>query len=175
MARAEVPPKALGKGPSSPLPASGAPGVPWLVAASLQPVSSRGLLSRVCLCLCFLIGTSVIGSGSTLRLRDLILTSAPLFSFVLCVMVPQSCLTPRTVAHQAPPSMEFSRREYWSGLLFPSPGHLPDPGTEPRSPTLQADSLLSEPLGKPMKTLLLNKVPFTRSWSQDLGASFGGL
>ena len=71
--------------------------------------------------------------------------------------------------------MEFSRCEYWSGLLFPSPGHLPDPGIEPRSPALQADSLLSEPLGKPMKTLLLNKIPFTGSWSQDLGASFGGL
>ena len=44
--------------------------------------------------------------------------------------------------------MGFSRQEYWSGLLFPSPGDLPDPGTEPRSPALQADSLPSEPLGK---------------------------
>ena len=44
---------------------------------------------------------------------------------------------PRTVAYQVPPSMEFSRQEYWSGLLFPSPGDLPDPGIEPRSPTLQ--------------------------------------
>ena len=44
--------------------------------------------------------------------------------------------TPWTVAHQAPPSMVFSRQEYWSGLLFPSPGDLPDPGIEPRSPTL---------------------------------------
>ena len=55
-----------------------------------------------------------------------------------------------TVAHQAPPSMEFSRHEYWSGLPFPSPGDLPDPGIEPRSPTLQADALLSEPPGKPL-------------------------
>ena len=45
-----------------------------------------------------------------------------------------------TVAHQVPLSMEFSRQEYWSGLPFPSPGDLPDPGIEPGSPALQADS-----------------------------------
>ena len=56
--------------------------------------------------------------------------------------------TPWTVAHQAPPSMEFSRQEYWSGLPFSSPGDLPDPGIEPGSPALQADALLSEPPGK---------------------------
>ena len=56
------------------------------------------------------------------------------------------------VAHQAPLSMGFSRQEYWSGLLFPSPGDLPDPGIEPRSPTLQADSLPTEPQGKPKNT-----------------------
>ena len=55
--------------------------------------------------------------------------------------------TPWTVAHQAPPSMEFSRQEYWSGLPFPSPGDLPDPGIEPGSPTLRADTLPSEPPG----------------------------
>ena len=54
------------------------------------------------------------------------------------------------VAHQVPPSMGFSRQEYWSGLPFPSPGELPDPGIEPGSPALQADALLSEPLGKPL-------------------------
>ena len=53
--------------------------------------------------------------------------------------------TPWTVAYQAPRSMEFSRQEYWSGLPFPSPGDLPDPGIEPRSPALQADGLTSEP------------------------------
>ena len=47
-----------------------------------------------------------------------------------------------------PPSMGFSRQEYWSGLPFPSPGDLPDPGIEPRSPTLEADTLTSEPPGK---------------------------
>ena len=53
-----------------------------------------------------------------------------------------------TVAHQAPLSVYFSRREYWSGLPFPSPGDLPNPGIEARSPMLQADSLPSEPPGK---------------------------
>ena len=52
-----------------------------------------------------------------------------------------------TVAHQAPQSMGFSRQEYWSGLPFPSAGDLPDPGIEPRSPTLQANALTSEPSG----------------------------
>ena len=49
--------------------------------------------------------------------------------------------TPWTVAHQAPPSMGFSRQEYWSGLPFPSPGDLPHPGIESRSPALQAGAL----------------------------------
>ena len=49
---------------------------------------------------------------------------------------------------QAPLSMGFSRQEYWSGLPFPSPGDLPDPGIEPRSPALQADALPPEPPGK---------------------------
>ena len=53
------------------------------------------------------------------------------------------------VAFQAPLSMGFSRPEYWSGLPFPSPGDLPDPGIEPGSPAWQAESLLSEPPGKP--------------------------
>ena len=65
--------------------------------------------------------------------------------------VAQSCPTLCdlwTVAHQAPPSMGFSRQEYWSGLPFPSPGDLPNPGIELRSPILQADTLTSEPPGK---------------------------
>ena len=49
--------------------------------------------------------------------------------------------------------MEFSRQEYWSGLPFPSPGDLPDPGNEPGSPALQADALPSEPPGKPDVTI----------------------
>ena len=67
---------------------------------------------------------------------------------VLC-SVAQSFLTlctPRTVAHQPPLSMGFSRQKYWSGLPCPPPGDLPNPGIKPRSPTLQVDSLLPEPL-----------------------------
>ena len=48
-------------------------------------------------------------------------------------------------------SMEFSRPEHWSGQPFPSPADLPNPGIEPRSPTLQADSLPAEPPGKPIR------------------------
>ena len=62
----------------------------------------------------------------------------------LCLFV-----TPWIVAYQASPSMGFFRQEYWSGLPFPSPGNLPDPRIEPGSPALQADTLLSEPPGKP--------------------------
>ena len=57
---------------------------------------------------------------------------------------------PRTVAHQALLSMGFSWQEYWSELPFPSPGDLPDPGIEPRSPALQVEVLPSELLGNPM-------------------------
>ena len=59
-------------------------------------------------------------------------------------LVAKSCLTLAaswTVARQAPPSLGFSRQEYWSGLPFPSPGDLPNPGIKPRSPALQADIL----------------------------------
>ena len=58
-----------------------------------------------------------------------------------------------TVVRQASPSMGFSRPEYWSGLPFPSPGDLPDPGMEPGSPALRADSLPSEPQGSPYLVL----------------------
>ena len=69
--------------------------------------------------------------------------------------------TPWTVAHQAPLSTGFSRQEYCSELPFPSPGDLPYPGTEPRSPTLQADSLASKPLRQPASS-----VPCPLSFSQ---------
>ena len=54
--------------------------------------------------------------------------------------------TPWTVADKVSLSMEFSRQEYWSELPFPSPGDLPNPGIEPKSPALQGDALPSEPL-----------------------------
>ena len=63
------------------------------------------------------------------------------------------CATPRTAAHQAPLSTRFSRQEYWSGLPCPPPKDLLNPGIEPRSPALQADSLLSELPGRSNKHL----------------------
>ena len=59
-----------------------------------------------------------------------------------------------------PPSMGFSRQEYWSGLPFPSPGDLPDPGIEPRSPTLRADALTSEPPGKPSHMSIIFSITY---------------
>ena len=79
--------------------------------------------------------------------------------------------TPWTVAHQAPPSMEFSRQEYWSGLPFPSPGDLPDPEIKPRSPALQADALPSEPPGNP-KRLFHFPFPFLPLVSYEAVAFF---
>ena len=77
------------------------------------------------------------------------------------VLVTQPCptlVTSWTVAHQAPLSRRFSRQEYWSGLPCPSPGDLPDPRIETRSPALQADSLLSEPPGKPVPWVDVNRL-----------------
>ena len=68
-----------------------------------------------------------------------------------CVLVTQSCLILCDLLFCSPPGSSvhgFSRQEYWSGLPFPSPGDLPDPGIEPGSPVLQADALPSEPPGK---------------------------
>ena len=91
-------------------------------------------------CLCRVM-SCVVGKGCflwpVLSLREKSLSRVRLFA------------TPWTVAYQAPLSMRFSRQEYWSGLPFPSPGDLPDPGIEPRSPALESDALTSEPPGKP--------------------------
>ena len=72
-------------------------------------------------------------------------------------LVTKSCPTletPWTVACQAPLPMIFPRQEYWSGWLLSSPGDLPNPGIEAMSPALQANSLLTEPPGKPLCTIL---------------------
>ena len=63
------------------------------------------------------------------------------------------CVILRTAVCQAPLSMEFSRQEYWSGLRFPYPGDLPNPGIKPRFPALQADSLQLSHQGSPTRTL----------------------
>ena len=65
------------------------------------------------------------------------------------------CATPWTIAPQAPLSVEFSRQEYWSGLPFPPPGDLPNPGFKPESPTLQADSLPLSHLESPSQIVVL--------------------
>ena len=87
---------------------------------------------------------------------------------------------PWTVAHQAPLSMGFSRREYWSGMPCLSPGDCPNPGIEPRSPALQADSLPSEPVGKARICLQSRRhrkhqfnpwvrtIPWRRAWQPTL-------
>ena len=70
----------------------------------------------------------------------------------MCAVAPvRLFVTPWTTAHQVPLSMEFSREEDWSGLPFPPRGDLSDPGIEPRSPALQADSLPAEASEKPME------------------------
>ena len=87
-------------------------------------------------------------------------------------LVANSCLTLATVwtvACQTPLSIGFSRQEHWSGLLFPSPGARPDPGTEPRSPALQTDSLATElwgkpVLGKPVLGLRELRITFQEVW-----------
>ena len=89
------------------------------------------------------------------------------------VKVIQSCLTlcnpSWTVAHQAPLFVEFSRQEYWNGLPFLPPGDLPNPGIEPGSPTLQADSLSSEPPGitewcLPVLLCVTHVTPGSQQW-----------
>ena len=90
--------------------------------------------------------------------KHLICISPPANSnmYVLCVLsrsVLSNSLRPHGLQHpQAPLSMGILRQEDWSGWLFPSPGDLPNPGIESRSPTLQADSLPAEPPGKPKST-----------------------
>ena len=77
-------------------------------------------------------------------------------------VVSNSDATPWIVAHQAPLCMGFSRQEYWSGLPYPPPGDLPDPGMEPEppaAPALQADSLLLSYQGNP-KSLPLYKAKY---------------
>ena len=69
-------------------------------------------------------------------------------------MVVPTLATPWTVTCQAPMSMGLSRQEYWSEMSFPSPGNITDPGIEARSPTLQPDSLQTEPRVKENKNIL---------------------
>ena len=106
----------------------------------------------------------------------------------------QFFVTPWTVTYQAPLSMGFSRQEHWSGLLFPSPGDLPDLGLKPSSPALHADTLPSEPPGKEsydkprqhiekQRHCSANKCPYSQSygfpsdhvWLWELAHKEGGV
>ena len=125
----------------------------YLVQCPPNPAAAAKSL-QLCPTLCNPIDGSPPGSSAPGILQARILEWVAISFFNAC-MPPkalQSCPTLCdlwTAAHQAPLSIEFSRQEYWSGLPFPSPGDLPDPGVEPTSPALQADSLLTEHKGKP--------------------------
>ena len=82
----------------------------------------------------------------------------PIKIYISCSLVSDSSRPPWTVAHQAPLSMEFSWQEYWSGLPFPFPAYLPDPGIERRFPALWADFRPSETPGKPSSKDILQDV-----------------
>ena len=118
------------------------PGLPWspppLQAGSAWcPVTKLTVLPRE-------LSQKVV---KDLKVPDCFSSSS--LSVLSCSVVSDSFVTPWTVTDQAPPSLGFSRQEYWSGLPFPSPGDLPNPGIEPRSPALQVESLPSGPPGKP--------------------------
>ena len=118
----------------------------WLPASSARSVVAEHLLSCFAACGIFL------DQGSNPSPPHWEVGSLPAESLVcvyMCVFsVVSDSAIPWTIACQAPLSMEFSRQEYWSGLPFPTPGDLPDPGIKPRSLALQADSLPLEPSGK---------------------------
>ena len=82
----------------------------------------------------------------------------PILLFFSCRVVSNSLEIPWTVAHQAPLTMGFPRQEYWSGLPYPSPGNLPNPGIKPISPGLHEDSLLLSHQGNPMPILEMRKM-----------------
>ena len=98
-----------------------------------------------------------------LKVRVRYITSnVKLFFHVCYYWVAESChfFGPWTVALQAPLSVRFSRQEYWSGFPFPSPGDLPDSGTEPVSPALAGRFFTTKPPGKPFPWLYLSKDNF---------------
>ena len=86
--------------------------------------------------------------GASYTLSHWVFGIFPLGSEVKSLIRVRLFAIPWTAAYQASPSMGFSRQEYWSGLPFLSPGDLPNPGIEPRSPAFQADALPTEPPGK---------------------------
>ena len=117
-------------------------------------------------CICILLGNLwlLILIHSFFRDVSIFLTVYNSF-YLLCVLCVCKSLshvllfaTPWAVACQRPLSMGFSRQEYWSRLLFPSPGDLPDPGIEPMSPVLQAYSLPFELQGSPFLLIIKHQI-----------------
>ena len=107
------------------------------------------------------LGLQLSGGSTILKLWDV-------WKWKWSCSVMSDSATPWTVTSQAPPSMGFSRQEYWSGWPFPPPGDLPNPGIEPRFPALEADTLPSEPPGKykylRCLLLLLLLIPTKQAW-----------
>ena len=100
---------------------------------------------------CLLLGRKIMTNlDSILKSRDITLPTKVCLVKVKVKSLShvQLFATPWTIAYQAPPSMGFSRQEYWSGLPFPSPGDVPNPRIELGSPAFQADALTSEPTGQ---------------------------
>ena len=116
---------------------------PWAVAHQ-APVSKGSPGQEYCS------GLPFPSPGSSWP-RDWTQVSCIAHRFFVIWATSEALCDPRTVALQAPLPMGFHRQEYWSGLPFPPPGDLLNRGIKTRSPTMQADSLLSEPPGKPLR------------------------
>ena len=109
----------------------------WSRKSNMNPSQNRDIWNTVDL------GENCVTTKAAVNVSLLRSCSQALFTCVYALSHVQSFVTPLTVAHQAPLSMGFPRQEYWSGLPFPPPGDLPDPGigpTLPASPALQAAS-----------------------------------
>ena len=107
-------------------------------------------VAQLCLALCDPMDCTVHGIFQARILEWVAFPfSFPFPSLFVCSVLSDSLRPLWTVARQALLSMGFTRQEHWSGLPFPPPGDLPDPGIEPRSPALQADSFTTEPPGNP--------------------------
>ena len=89
-------------------------------------------------------GVDVTGDRSKVRCCKEQYCMLLLLLLLSCFSRVRLCATSETAAHQAPPSLGFSRQEYWSGLPYPPPGDLPNPRIEPGSPALQADAMFEE-------------------------------
>ena len=125
------------------------PGKPkhtYALTDAFMEIKKRKVVAQSCPTLCFSMNCSLFCSSVheilQTRVLEWVAISFSKIKKVKLLSRVRLFVTPWTVPCQAPQSMEFSRQEYWSGLPFPSPGDLPDPGTEPGSPTLQTDAFI---------------------------------